>query len=299
MRLLRRTRFILVRFSMNKLSNRWNRVLLYGGIFLVLLGAFHIAVQLIAPRPWESNIGWRKPILFGVSTGITLVSLSWVARFVTTRRGRAAALIISILAPLEVLIITVQTWRNVPAHFNNGSTVDQMLTNSIDAMLVAITLAIFYLTWQSFRIQDLEPDWLLSLRLGMIYLSIGCMLGFGVAIYGNIILATGGDPAAVAPNGVPKFVHGMPVHALQILPMLVFFLRLINPNLSNRKKSIWFISHAIALATVYAFWQTINGLNRFELNMVGFLLLGGVAFCGLTAMFFSFAGQSETRVFSQ
>lgn len=284
---------------MNKSNLRWNRILLAGGFFLLLLGIFHIAVQLIAPRAWESNVGWRKPILFGLSTGITLVSLSWVAAVVKQRRVWIPAITISVLASLEVLIITIQTWRNVPAHFNNGGAIDQILANSIDAMLVFITLAIFYLTWQSFKTQDLAADWLLALRLGMIYLSFGCLLGFGVAIYGNFILSSGGDPTLIKPNGVPKFVHGMPLHALQILPLATFFLRLLNSNLNYRITSIWFISHAIALATLYAFWQTLNGMSRFEFNLVGTLLLGGVLVCGAAALFFGILLQNKARDFSR
>ncbi|MEP6923980.1 MAG: hypothetical protein ABI954_05925 [Pyrinomonadaceae bacterium] len=276
---------------------RWNRVLLFGGVFLMLLGAFHLVIQLIAPRPWESNIGWRKPILFGLSTGITLVSLSWVVAVVKNRREWVPAAIVSVLACAEVLIITIQTWRSVPAHFNNGSAVDQMLANSIDAMLVLITLTIFYLTWQSFKSQNIESDWLLSLRLGMIYLSFSCLLGFGVAIYGNLRLGIGGDPTVVNPNGVPKFIHGMPLHALQILPALVFFLRLVNTNIDRRKTAVWFVSHAVALATLYAFWQTVNGMGRFEINPVGVLLLSGSGICGLAALFFALPLQIKTRTF--
>jgi hypothetical protein len=263
----------------------------------MLLGAFHIAIQILAPRPWESNIGWRKPILFGLSTGITLISLSCVTSVVMKRLAWIPATIICVLACAEVLIITIQTWRGVPAHFNNGGAIDQILANSIDAMLVFITLTIFYLTWQSFKTTNLEADWLLSLRLGMVYLSVACLLGFGVAIYGNLTLSTGGDPTTVAPNGVPKFVHGMPLHALQILPASVFFLRPLNTNTNARKICVWFVSHAITLATLYAFWQTVNGLGRFELNLVGILLLSALGICGLSTIFFAFIYQNKTRTF--
>ena len=278
---------------MNRLEVKLDATLLASGAFLILLGAIHVVVQLFEPRAWESNIGWRKPILFGLSTGITLISLSWVATVVRQRLGRKIiAVLISVLAVSEVLIITVQTWRNVPAHFNNGALIDQILANSIDAMLVFITLSIFYLTRQSLREQTIESDWLLSLRLGMIGLSIACLLGFGVAIYGNLTLGAGGDPTIVNPNGVPKFVHGMPLHALQILPGAVFFLRLFETSINNRKKSVWFIALAIALATFYAFWQTINGMGRFELNSGGLILFGGCVLCVLTALFFALPQKS-------
>ncbi len=53
-------------------GKNWNRLMLVVGVFLIVLGIFHLFVQIISPRDWESLIGWRKPILFGISTGLTL-----------------------------------------------------------------------------------------------------------------------------------------------------------------------------------------------------------------------------------
>jgi hypothetical protein len=266
------------------LKNGWNTVLFRAGLLLIVLGAFHIAVQFISPRDWESNIGWRKPILFGISTGITLISLSWVAAAVAGNKERLVAWIISTLACAEVFIITLQTWRGVPAHFNNGAFLDQQLANAVDAMLVVITLAIFYLTYRTFKTQTVEADYLLAMRLGMIFLAVGCLFGFAVAIYGNLALSAGGNPAVVPPNGVPKFVHGMPLHALQILPAWIFALRFINHNLASRRMSVWFLAGAIALTTLYAVWQTINGFGRFELNTAAAIILFLTVVSGLMTL---------------
>ena len=275
---------------------KWNPILLRAGLFLIGLGAFHIAVQIIWPRDWESAIGWRKPILFGVSTGATLVSLAWVAPFARARYEQLAAAVIAVLAVAEVLIITIQTWRGVPAHFNNGALVDRMLTNSVDAMLVFITLGIFYLTWETFAANWRAADYLLAARAGMIFLSLACLLGFATAAFGNYAISVNADSGIVQPRGVVKFVHGMPLHAIQILPVAAFALRFINDNLQQRLRSIWFLAGSIALATVYAAWQTLNGWARFELNFVGAALLGAIVISGATAAFCAI--QPSGRVIS-
>lgn len=264
-------------------QTRWNRALLYAGLFLIGLGVFHILVQFVAPRDWESSVGWRKPILFGISTGVTLVSLAWAVSFLNGVRVLSAARIVALLAAAEVLIITVQTWRAVPAHFNNGAIFDRVLGYSVDAMLVVITTGIFYFTYLLFKAENLGV-WRLSVRLGMFYLALGCVLGFAVAAYGFYTLGTGGNPEQIAPRGVPKFFHGMPLHAIQILPAWMFVLTKINSNNAKRDLSVWLLSHAIGAATVYAFWQTVNGLGRFELNFVGNLILSAVFVCGATAL---------------
>lgn len=277
------------------LKTHWNPVLFRAGLLLTVLGVLHIGVQLFEPRDWESIIGWRKPILFGISTGITLISLSWVVSSVAKNHESLIAWLVGVLACAEVFIITVQTWRGVPAHFNNGAFLDQQLANAVDVMLVVITLAIFYLTYLALKAQNIEPDYLLAMRLGMIFLTAGCLFGFGVAIYGNLALTAGGNPEIVPPNGVPKFVHGMPLHALQILPAWVFALRFVNPNLTSRKVSVWLFASAIALSTLYALWQTINGYGRFELNTASTIILLLTALCGLASVAVSLIGRHSLR----
>ncbi len=51
------------------------RLLLATGWLLVFAGLFHAAVWLASGQPWEGSVSWRKPALFGVSGGFTLVSL--------------------------------------------------------------------------------------------------------------------------------------------------------------------------------------------------------------------------------
>lgn len=265
----------------------WNKILLFAGIFLILLGIIHVPIQFLNPRDWESPIGWRKPILFGISTGITLVSLAWVVSQ-TLEKQRLIAWLLSSLAVVEVFIITVQTWREVPAHFNNGEFFDKFLANSIDAMLIVITLSIFYLTFvcftKKFAIED--EDYGFSMRWGMLFLAISCVFGFGVAIYGNAMLESGNSPEVIAPNGVPKFVHGIALHALQVFPFWVFVMRKIGIKLENRLKSLRFSSITFFLVTFYALWQTLNGFGRFEINFGGIIILICVVISGFIALFY-------------
>lgn len=263
----------------NRSETKWNRALLNAGLFLVGLGVFHAAVQLLFPRAWESPIGWRKPILFGVSTGATLISLAWVVPFVRIKAANLIAWTLALLACAEVLIITVQTWRGVPAHFNNGALPDRMLANAVDAMLVVITLSIFYVTWKtvSFRANADNSDYLRAARHGMIYLSLACVFGFVTAIHGNLAVIANADPELIPPRGVVKFVHGMPLHAIQILPVWAAALNFLRIKPAARTISIWCASGSILAATVYAVWQTANGWARFEPNVVGWLLIATTA----------------------
>ena len=255
---------------------------------MILSGLFHLPVQLLDPRDWESPIGWRKPILFGISTGVTLVSLAWVVSRTLEKQAFAARLLAS-LTVAEVMIITVQTWRQVPAHFNNGAAFDQFLANSIDGMLVVISLTIFYLTFLCFKkkFAETELDYGFSMRWGMAFLALSCVFGFGVAFYGNSMVENGRSPEIIAPHGVPKFVHGIALHALQIFPMWVFVMRKIGVNPANRLKSLRFAVITFLFVTIYALWQTLNGFGRFEPNVGGIILLLFAFGGALAALFYA------------
>jgi len=265
----------------------WNKILLLAGAFLILSGLLHIPLQILDPRDWESPIGWRKPILFGISTGVTLVSLAWVVS--RTLAKPLAACLLAGLAVTEVMIITVQTWRKVPAHFNNGTAFDQFLANSVDGMLVLITLTIFYLTFLCFKekFATAETDYGFSMRWGMVFLAVSCILGFGVAFYGNAMVENGQSPEFIAPRGVPKFVHGIALHALQIFPAWVFVMRKIGVNFARRLKSLRLAAIFFLSITLYALWQTLNGFGRFEPDFGGFALLTVAFAVGTMALFYA------------
>ncbi|MEV4257971.1 hypothetical protein AB0J52_32825, partial [Spirillospora sp. NPDC049652] len=63
------------------------------GVLLFLSGLAHLAVYAVDGGPWTGPLSWRKPITFGLSFGLTVVSLTWVTSFVRLGdRARAAVL---------------------------------------------------------------------------------------------------------------------------------------------------------------------------------------------------------------
>ncbi len=260
----------------------WPTSLLWTGGFLILLGVAHSIVQVTYPRDWGSPIGWRKPILFGISTGTTLLSLAWV---ISKSQPRSHWLPWTLAGSslIEVLIITIQTWRSVPAHFNQGAPIDRALGFVVDLLLILLSIAVFVLWLRTLKGTVVAPDYASAIRWGMTFLVLSCGFGFALVVYGMARLDVGQAPDLVGRAGVPKFVHGIVLHALQILPAWVWALRLSGVGIHQRLASLRFAALGFCLLASYALWQTLNGYARFEPNPVGILLLSAVAACGVLA----------------
>lgn len=119
----------------------------------------------------------------------------------------------------------------------------------------------------------------IAIRGGMGLLSLSCGLGILTTALGEMSIALGKSYELWGKAGVLKFPHGVALHAIQILPIvawLALVFRLPNPE---RLVKATLVSQGLFL--VYAVWQTSQGLNRFDWNAVGGLLLGGAVLTGL------------------
>jgi hypothetical protein len=90
------------------------------GVLLMLSGVLHLAVLLIGGGTWEGPLSLRKPMTFGLSFGLTLVNVTLIASFVPLK-NRSRTLLLGIFAAacvLETFLVSLQTWRGVPSHFN-------------------------------------------------------------------------------------------------------------------------------------------------------------------------------------
>lgn len=127
-------------------------------------GLFHLGVFLVDGGAWEGPISWRKPVTFGLSFGITTVTLAWIAGLLRYRRYLAAAtLAVSIGSLLEVVLVTMQKWRGVPSHFNEASPFDATVFSVMGLTVAVIAAGILVITIATRRPR---PTWQYSAPRG-------------------------------------------------------------------------------------------------------------------------------------
>ncbi|MEM6260630.1 MAG: hypothetical protein AAGI37_20460 [Planctomycetota bacterium] len=266
--------------------------LIASGLLLCLGGIAHVAVWMADGGSWAGDVSWRKPILFGISTGMTFVSLGWVLTLIrpgSRSRRWVWELAVAIAGLVEVGLITLQAWRGVPSHFNHATPLDTAIVYGIDGLVVVIAVAVLGITVRSFgslRIaeQPVAADVAWSVRAGLVFLLLSCGFGFWMLWYGESRVDNGQDPGTFGAAGVVKFVHGMPIHALQVLPIAGYVLGRLAVSVKHRLAAVQWLTAAIAVLTVFSAWQTFGGRGRADLEWVGLLLLGAAGACSLAAV---------------
>ena len=260
-----------------------------GALFL-LSGLFHTGVLIVTGGPWAGPISWRKPIVFGFSTGVTSLSIGWVLIFLPKHRLRgwllSGALGISFL--VEVFLIDMQQWRGVPSHFNYSTPFDAAVFNIMGTMIVVVELVIIVVAlWTFFSLKaPLSLTW--AIRLGMVLLVVS-------QIFGNLIIANGipkvldfqtGEFISEEVNsayifgaaGSMKLPHALTLHAIQVLPVLAFLLLFTNWSQSRRLTAVMVATAGYAGLVVVSTFQTFSGLALFDMS-----LLAGLGF-GISAV---------------
>ena len=272
--------------SVEWFCDRRGRPLAVLGLVLVASGIVHTAIWAVGGGPWEGPVTWRKPILFGISGGLTSLSLGWAWAGLPWRRGDGplAASVAWALA-VEVALIDLQTWRGVASHFNRGTPLDSFLYDLMGLLILWVTLVIADLTLRFFlQPVPLPRDMLLAARAGLVLLVISCGLGIWVSVHGDLRMAAGLEPGRYGNAGVTKFPHGVVIHAIQWLPLLAWAAGRVGIGERRRVAMVQAATAGSVFLCGYSLAQTLGGRPRFDVTPASAALLAGAIACLVLAV---------------
>ena len=253
------------------------------GILLIVSGLAHLAVWGLMGGPWEGPVTWRKPILFGISAGLTSLSLGWVWSHLRWRRGDGLLATLTAWSLfIEVAVIDLQRWRGVASHFNRATPLDSILYDAMGGLILLVTLVVADLTIRLFREPTaLDPAMLTATWAGLVLLVISCGLGVWASVHGDLQVSRGLPPEVYGAAGVPKFPHGAAIHALQWLPLIAWGARQAGFSSQWRRRLVTAAVAGSTLILLYATCQTLLGRGRFEATpQIAALLAGGACLLG-------------------
>ena len=255
---------------MKKLTHFWQKlhtpqkIAYFFGYGVMLTGIAHLVAYLLTPGAvLEGPIGFRKPMVFGLSAGFTLVTMGWILQFYKSRPKLHTVMmsLMSAALVIEIIIIDVQRFRGLPSHFNMGTTLDMALW-----FTMGMSILIFALVSTTEALLSLEkmkgtPAMNLAIRAAM-------LLFFFSQISGQLIVSHGTEH--VMPNGVflmenvetsttvgeagnLKLPHAISLHSIQALPLLG--LLLIGLSWSERTQKFLVCSATIGFTAITLFTQ--------------------------------------------
>jgi hypothetical protein len=265
------------------------------GFAVILSGLFHLGVFLVDGGPWKGPVSWRKPVTFGLSFGLTTVTLTWISSLLRRRRTLAAATVtVAVTSALEVFFVSLQKWRGVPSHFNDDTLFDSTIFSLMGLTVAILGLAIVVIAVHAFRSFDADPSLVIGVRVGMLVLIASQILGGAIIANGEIIDKSPQetDLAIFGAAGVMKLPHAVTMHAIQVLPVLALLLAATALTSVKKRRIMWIASAGYVGLILAVLLQTFEGRAPTDLTLLAMgvvlasVLLTGTAIFGLTSGLF-------------
>jgi hypothetical protein len=222
-------------------------------------GAAAAAVLLVSGGSWAGPASLRKAATFGLSFGITLVTISWVSSWLPLGRRLRTALVGAFTAAcvFETVLVSIQAWRGVPSHFNLETPFDAMVARGLAAGGATLVVLIAAFGACAFRRAPAAPPSMrLAIRVGFVSLFASLAAG-GVMIATGMRLVLSGDPArAYAAGGWLKPTHAVTMHGILVLPALAWMLTFV--EWPERRRYAVVAAAAIGYVTLAAAVAAVN-----------------------------------------
>jgi hypothetical protein len=214
------------------------RVAYVCGLLLILSGLIHFGILIGTGASWEGPLSFRKPGAFGLSFGVTLITLTWVSQFVRlgprTRRFLIAAFTLACV--VETTLVSLQAWRGVPSHFNVTTPFDARIAGSLAIGGAVLVLVIVTLAIAAFRRNDAVPiSMMIAIRTGFVALVLAQVVGALMIAKGMALMRGGHPQLAYATGGTFKPIHAVTMHGIQLLPVVAWLLSYV--DLTERQRS--------------------------------------------------------------
>ena len=255
------------RFS-SEVVNFWRRDLAVAragytvGAALIASGLVHLAILIVSGASWSGPLSWRKPATFGLSFGLTVMTITWVTSFLRLEdRSRCRLLAaFAITSVVETALVSLQTWRGVLSHFNLETTFDAVVARLLAVGGRTLIGIIAAFTVMSFRAHPAIPIHLrVAIRVGFLSLCASLLIGAAMIAKGMVLVISGHPQAAYAAGGVLKPSHAVLMHGILVLPLFAWFLTL--TNWSERRQLNATLLAAGGYVLVAALTVTLNILR--------------------------------------
>jgi hypothetical protein len=206
---------------------------------------------------------WIKPLKFYLSTLIFATSMAWYMQYLSAEYDSKIwwySWAIIFLLTVENIYITGMAAKGLQSHFNISTTFFASMWSVMAVAATMISVVTIFITIPFFKenFPDLPLAYVWAIRLGLVMFVIFSMQG--LAMGGRMTHTIGGaDGSAGLPfvnwsksYGDLRIAHFLGMHALQVLPILAFYL-------VKNVKMVFVVAFLYAAFTAFVFVQALRG----------------------------------------
>jgi hypothetical protein len=254
------------------------------GALLLLSGLIHLGMLVFSGRSWMGPLSLRKPAVFGLSFGVTLITIVWVASFLQLGARLRSALLsaFAVASTVETILVSLQAWRGVPSHFNLETTFDALVARSLAAGGFALVVIIMVFMVVAFRKSAAVPVSLqVAIRVGFVVLCAAMAVGAVMIAKGMMLVFAGHPERAYETGGALKPTHFITMHAILVLPALAWLLSFVDWTEAQRLRLVLVAAVGYVVLTIVVAAGNVAGLELRQLP-ISVALIG--AFGGLAIL---------------
>ncbi|WP_326958407.1 hypothetical protein [Amycolatopsis sp. NBC_01286] len=274
-----------IRHDVWRHGRRAERIAYVVGAVLFVSGLVHAIVLLATGGSWLGPLSMRKAVTFGLSFGLTLASVAWATSFLTVRTRWRSILLgaFSVASIVEVALVSMQSWRGVPSHFDFETPFDNVVSMTLAAGGGVLILTVIGFTAAALVEPGPDaPSLRLAVRAGLLVLVVALATG-AVMIARGVVEARSGDPQlAYTTAGSLKPLHAVAMHAILVLPGLAWLLTFTRWPEGHRLRVVKIAVVADAVLTAVIGVESFTGVSPFAapLPVLALSVLAAAALAG-------------------
>ena len=264
---------------------RWSPPLIRMTVVCLVLLLLALIGSVVDDRTILGAPAMLKPAKFGASGAVYLFTLAFMIRDLPQSRTlRVAATLIAWIIVLETVLIFVQAGRGVSSHFNVNTPLDIAIFSAMGLGIATVWILSMLILILHLRTPTVDRAMGTALRIGLALNILGAGVGWRMTQPSAEQIASmsrserpftagahtvgGADGEVGMPithwsllHGDLRVPHFLGMHALQLLPLLLFGLRRVRPSRNDGAERALVLVSAAICVTVFgaALVQALNG----------------------------------------
>ncbi len=237
-----------------------NESLFYFGLICLAFALLCLALTKMTSTQVYNISAWIKPLKFAFSTFLFSWAMAWYCYYLPSFNITYYNWVVIVMLGFEIVYIALQAGKGQLSHYNLSTPMYAFLYSMMATAATLVTLYTAYVGYLFFAndFPSLPTYYVWAIRWGIVLFVMFSFEGF---VMGSRLTHTIGGPDGGAgipflnwstKFGDPRVAHFIGMHALQVLPILAFYL------LKNTK-TILLASIVYALLALFTLVQALQG----------------------------------------